>query len=64
MLLSLNILLSVNSKPTSSNNQDITKSVDYTVTHPNTTIRYHSSNMVLHVYSDTYFSMNLMIKVE
>ena len=64
MLPSLNTLLSAQSKPASSSNQDITRFFYYTDTHPNATIRYHRSNMVLHIYSDTYFFVNLMIKVQ
>jgi hypothetical protein len=29
--------------------------LDYLVTHPDATIRYHASDMILHIHSDAYY---------
>ena len=51
----LNSLSASQSKPTASTNQDITQFLDYTATHPDATIRYNGSDMILHVHSDASF---------
>ena len=55
MLPALNSLSASQSKPTASTNQDITQMLDYAVTHPDATIRYTGSDMVLHAHSDASF---------
>ena len=55
MLPSLNILSSSQSKSTSSTNQDITQVLDYAATHLKATIRYHRSDIVLHIHNDASF---------
>ena len=55
MLPALNALSASQSKPTASTNKDIIQFLDYAATHPDATIRYHGSDMVLHVHSDASF---------
>ena len=55
MLTTLNSLSTCQSKPTASTNQDIAQFLDYAATHPDDTIRYTGSGMVLHVPSDASF---------
>ena len=53
------------SKATASTNHEITQFVNYAVTHPHATIRYNSSDIVLHVHSDasTFCGLNTKIRI-
>ena len=55
MLVALNALAEQQSKPTEQTIQAINQLLDYAVTHPNATIRFHKSGMILHVHSDASY---------
>ena len=51
----LNEVSLTQASPTQRTLQQCTQLLDYVSTHPNTTIRYHTSNMILHVDSDAAY---------
>ena len=55
MLTAINEISAVQSKPTENTLRAITKLLDYAATYPDTTIRFHASNMLLYVESDAVY---------
>ena len=55
MLTALKTNLKQKSKPTERTAKDITQILGYAATNPDYFVRYKSSDMVLHVHSDTYY---------
>jgi hypothetical protein len=55
MLVALGVIVSQQSKSTQATAQSITQLLNYTITHPDATFRYHASNMYLHVHSDASY---------
>ena len=55
MLVALNEISTHQSKPTEATRQKLLQLLDYVATHPNAVIRYHKSDMVLHVDSDAAY---------
>ena len=55
ILPALNTIGSEQAKPTKQTEQKCSRLLDYTATHPNASIRYHESDMVLHVDSDAAY---------
>lgn len=55
ILPALNKLASEQATPTTDTEAKATMLMDYLTTHPEVTIRYHASNMVLHVKSDVAY---------
>jgi hypothetical protein len=57
--MSINVLASEQSKATSVKADKVIKLLNYCSTHPETKIRYHASDMILHIHSDaSYLSEN------
>lgn len=55
MLVALGDLASAQTKGTTATLEAITQLLNYAATHPNATVRYHSSDMVLHIHSDASY---------
>ena len=55
MLVALISLASAQTKITNKTSLDLTKLLNYASTHPNATLRYVSSDMILHIYSDASY---------
>jgi hypothetical protein len=53
--LALNGIGSQQSKPTQNTNDDVDMLMDYLHTHPNAKLRFHKSNMQLHINSDASY---------
>jgi hypothetical protein len=54
-LVAIGTISAEQSKATENTNKKITRLLDYFATHPNTTIRYHRSGMVLYIHSDASY---------
>ena len=52
MLPALNEIGAYQSAPTASTKAEAEYLMDYAASHPDATIRYHTSNMILHIDSD------------
>jgi hypothetical protein len=55
MLVTISSLSTKQAKPTTNTMLAVKHLLDYAATHPNATIRYHASDMVLHVESDASY---------
>ena len=55
MLPALNTIDSEQAKPTKQTEQKYYRLLDYAATYPNASIRYHASDMVLHVHLDAAY---------
>ena len=55
MLVALNEIVTKQAKPTEDTQHKLHQILDYVATHPNAVIRYHKSDMVLHVDSDVAY---------
>jgi hypothetical protein len=55
MLVSLGTIASQQSKGTQATTQALTQLLNYAAAHPDATIRYHASDMYLHVHSDASY---------
>ena len=53
--VALGTIASQQSKATEETNQAVNQLLDYCATHPNATIRYHASDMVLRIHSDASY---------
>jgi hypothetical protein len=59
VLMSLNDIVTEQTKVTAKTQAATNHLLDYLVTHPNATIRYHASDMILHIHSDaSYLSVS------
>jgi hypothetical protein len=59
LIMPINVLASEQSKATSVTAEKVIKLLNYCNTHPETKIRYHASDMILHIHSDaSYLSEN------
>jgi hypothetical protein len=59
VLMPLNDIATEQSKATEKTQADTNQMLDYLATHPDATIRYHASDMVLHIHSDaSYLSVS------
>jgi hypothetical protein len=55
----LNDIATEQTKETENTQAEANQLLDYLVTHPDTTIRYHKSEMILHIHSDaSYISVS------
>ena len=55
MLVALNEIETRQANPTPSTKAKLEYLMDYAATHPDTTVRFHASNMILHVDSDAAY---------
>ena len=55
MLVALSAIASEQSKPTEAMMEKTRQFLDYVVTHPDATLTYRASNMVLNMHSDTSY---------
>ena len=55
MLVALNEIGTRQANPTPSTKAKAEYLMDYTATHPYTTVRFHASNMILYMYSDVAY---------
>ena len=53
ILLALNDIATQQAKPTESTIKIVNQLLDYTDTHPKDIIRFHASDMILHIHSNT-----------
>jgi hypothetical protein len=59
VLMPLNDIATEQTKATEKTQSATHQMLDYLATHPDATIRYHASDMVLHIHSDaSYFSVS------
>jgi hypothetical protein len=59
LIMPINVLASEQSKATEVTANKVIKLLNYCNTHPETKIRYHASDMILHIHSDaSYLSEN------
>jgi hypothetical protein len=59
LIMPINVLASEQSNATEVTSDKVIKLLNYCNTHPETKIRYHASDMILHIHSDaTYLSEN------
>jgi hypothetical protein len=59
VLMPLNDIATEQTKATEKTQADMSQMLDYLATHPYATIRYHASDMILHMYSDaSYLSVS------
>jgi hypothetical protein len=59
LIMPINVLASEQSKATAITADKVIKLLNYCNTHPETKIRYHASDMILHIHSDaSYLSEN------
>ena len=59
MLMSLNSLAAVQTKPKIETTKQITQFINYSATHPDAIIEYRKSGMILHIYSDASYISEL-----
>jgi hypothetical protein len=52
LIMPINVLASAQSKATEVTANKVIKLLNYCNTHPETKIRYHASDMILHIHSD------------
>jgi hypothetical protein len=55
ILMPLNDMATEQTKATEKTQAVTNQLLDYLVTHPDATIRYHASDMILHIHSDAYY---------
>jgi hypothetical protein len=55
MLVALGTIAATQSKATTTTAQAVTQLLNYAATHPNATIRYHASDMILYAHSDASY---------
>jgi hypothetical protein len=55
VLMTLNDIAMEQTKATEKTHAATNQMLDYLATHPDATIRYHASDMVLHIHSDAYY---------
>jgi hypothetical protein len=55
LIMPINVLASEQTKATSDTAEKFIKLLNYCTTHPETKIRYHASDMILHIHSDAYY---------
>jgi hypothetical protein len=55
LIMPINVLASEQSKATSVTAEKVIKLLNYCNTHPETKIRYHASDMILHIHSDASY---------
>jgi uncharacterized coiled-coil protein SlyX len=55
VLMPLNEIAAEQTKATEKTQAAMNQLLDYLATHPDATIRYHASNMILHIHSDTSY---------
>jgi predicted protein tyrosine phosphatase len=55
LLLHLNDIATEQAKATEKNQAATNQLLDYLATHPDATIRYHESDMILHIHSDSSY---------
>ena len=55
MLMALNFLAEVQTKPTIETTKQITQFLNYSATHPDAITEYRKRGMVLHIYSDSSY---------
>jgi predicted protein tyrosine phosphatase len=60
VLMPLNDIATEQTKATAKTQAATNQLLDYLATHPDATIRYHASNMILHIHSDaSYLSVSI-----
>jgi hypothetical protein len=60
VLMPLNDIATEQTKATEKKQAAINHLLDYLATHPDATIRYHASDMILHIHSDaSYLSVSI-----
>jgi hypothetical protein len=55
VLMPLNNIATEQTKATEKTQSATNQLLDYLATHPDATIRYHASDMILHIHSDAYY---------
>jgi hypothetical protein len=55
LIMPINVLASEQTKATSDTADKVIKLINYCNTHPETKIRYHAYDMILHIHSDAYY---------
>jgi hypothetical protein len=55
LIMPINVLASEQSRATSDTADKVIKLLNYCNTHPETKIRYHASDMILHIHSDASY---------
>jgi hypothetical protein len=55
LIMPINVLASEQSKSTAVTADKVIKTLNYCNTHPETKIRYHASDMILHIHSDASY---------
>jgi hypothetical protein len=55
LIMTINVLASKQSKFTAVTADKVIKLLNYCTTHPETKIRYHASDMILHIHSDVSY---------
>jgi hypothetical protein len=55
LIMPINVLASEQSKATAVTAEKVIKLLNYCNTHPETKIRYHAYDMILHIHSDAYY---------
>jgi hypothetical protein len=55
VIMPLNDIATEQTKATEKSQAATNKMLDYLATHPDATIRYHASDMILHIHSDAYY---------
>jgi hypothetical protein len=55
LIMTINVLASEQSKATAFTADKVIKLINYCNTHPETKIRYHASDMILHIQSDASY---------
>jgi hypothetical protein len=55
MLVALGTIASNQTKGTQATAQAVTQILNYASAHPDATVRYHASDMCLHIHSDAYY---------
>jgi hypothetical protein len=59
VIMPLNDIATEQTKATEKTQADANQLLDYLATHPDATIRYHASDMILHIHSDaSYLSVS------
>jgi hypothetical protein len=55
LIMTVNVLASEQTKATSATAEKNIKLLNYCTTHPEATLRYHASDMILNIHSDTSY---------
>ena len=61
--MALNIISAAQNKPNNNTSEEIQDLLYYASTDPNTVIQFKSSNMLLHIYSDTSYLSDTKAKI-